>query len=49
MGLLLVTLAMTAVSKTMEQGKQGSEAGNRRIRRLVEALREKIIEEGAAR
>ena len=30
----------------MEQGKQGTEVGNRRIRKLVEAIREKISEEG---
>jgi len=32
-------------SRTMEHGQQGSEAGKRRSRRLVEAIREKIREE----
>jgi predicted DNA-binding mobile mystery protein A len=40
-----LALAMAAVSKTMEQGKQGTEVGNRRIHRLVDAIREKIREE----
>jgi predicted DNA-binding mobile mystery protein A len=38
-------LAMAAVSKTMEQGQVGSDAGKQRIRKLVEAIREKIKEE----
>jgi hypothetical protein len=38
-------LAMAAVSKTMEQGTQGSDVAKQRIRKLVEALREKIREE----
>jgi hypothetical protein len=38
-------LAMAAVSKTMEEGQVGSDAGKQRIRKLVEALREKIREE----
>jgi predicted DNA-binding mobile mystery protein A len=42
-------LAMAAVSKTMELGQVGSDVGKQRIRKLVEAIREKIIEEGAAR
>jgi hypothetical protein len=37
---------MAQVSKTMEQGKQGTDVDKRRIRRLVEALREKMEEEG---
>lgn len=40
-----LAVAMAAVSKTMEQGQAGSEAGKRRIRKLVEAIREKIREE----
>jgi predicted DNA-binding mobile mystery protein A len=40
-----LALAMAAVSKSMEQGKQGTETGKQRIRRLVEAIREKIREE----
>ncbi|MGO9318365.1 MAG: helix-turn-helix domain-containing protein [Terracidiphilus sp.] len=39
-------LAMAAVSKTMEHGQVGSDAGKQRIRKLVEALREKMEEEG---
>jgi len=30
---------------TMEQGKQGTERGNRRILKLVETIREKIRDE----
>jgi len=40
-----LAVAMAAVSKTMEQGQATSEAGKRRIRKLVEAIREKIREE----
>ncbi|HME57763.1 MAG TPA: hypothetical protein VKF63_05450 [Terracidiphilus sp.] len=40
-----LAVAMAAVSKSMEQGQAGSEAGKRRIRKLVEAIREKIREE----
>lgn len=41
-----LAVAMAQVSKTMEQGKQGTDVDKRRIRRLVEALREKMEEEG---
>jgi len=44
-----LAVAMAGVSKTMEKGQQGTEVDKRRIRKLVEAIREKIIEEGAAR
>jgi hypothetical protein len=37
---------MAGVSKTMEKGQQGTDVDKRRIRRLVEALREKMEEEG---
>jgi predicted DNA-binding mobile mystery protein A len=40
-----LAVAMAAVSKTMEQRKIESDAGQRRIRKLVEAIREKIREE----
>jgi len=38
-------LAMAAVSKSMEEGQVGSDIGKQRIRKLVEAIREKIREE----
>ena len=41
-----LAVAMAGVEKTWEQKKEGTEVGNRRIRKLVEAIREKIIEEG---
>ncbi|MGA3161385.1 MAG: hypothetical protein ABSC77_09225 [Terracidiphilus sp.] len=41
-----LALAMAGVSKTMEQGKQGSEVYKQRIRKLVEAIREKMEQEG---
>jgi len=41
-----LAVAMAGVSKTMEKGQQGTDVDKRRIRRLVEALREKMEEEG---
>jgi len=38
-------VAMAGVGKTMAQGQQGTAVDKQRIRRLVEALREKIREE----
>jgi predicted DNA-binding mobile mystery protein A len=40
-----LAVAMEAVEKTWEQKKEGSDVAKRRIRRLVEAIREKIREE----
>jgi predicted DNA-binding mobile mystery protein A len=40
-----LAVAMAAVSKTMEQRKIESDAGQRRMCKLVEAIREKIREE----
>jgi hypothetical protein len=37
---------MEQVGKSMQQGQVGSETGKRRIRKLVEAIREKMEEEG---
>jgi predicted DNA-binding mobile mystery protein A len=42
-------VAMAGVGKTMAQGQQGTDVDKRRIRRLVEALREKMIEVGVVR
>ncbi|MGD0802020.1 MAG: hypothetical protein ABR906_11955 [Terracidiphilus sp.] len=41
-----LTVAMEQVSKSMEQSQVESETGKRRIRKLVEAIREKMEEEG---
>jgi hypothetical protein len=38
---------MAGVEKTWEQKKEGTEVGNRRLRKLVEALWEKMKEEVA--
>jgi predicted DNA-binding mobile mystery protein A len=42
-----LALAMAGVEKTWEQKKEGTEVGNRRLRKLVEALWEKMKEEVA--
>ncbi|MGD0682743.1 MAG: helix-turn-helix domain-containing protein [Terracidiphilus sp.] len=43
-----LAVAMAGVKKTWEQKKEGTEVANRRIRKLVEALWEKMKEEVAA-
>jgi predicted DNA-binding mobile mystery protein A len=43
-----LAVAMEGVKKTWEQKKEGTEVGNRRLRKLVEALWEKMKEEVAA-
>jgi predicted DNA-binding mobile mystery protein A len=43
-----LAVAMAGVQKTWEQKKEGTEVGKRRLRKLVEALWEKMKEEVAA-
>jgi hypothetical protein len=43
-----LAVAMAGVKRSWEQKKEGTEVGNRRLRKLVEALWEKMKEEVAA-